>query len=94
MLSGGLTGATTTRGGQQGGIGSSVADPDPAAVDGERLGDPPRQERDLTLGLQDGGTMAPPVGPLNAGETVDGASVVEEPGRDYPARDEWRRGDT
>ena len=58
-LSAGLSGATTTRGGQQGGIGASAHDPEPAAADGDWVGDPgDAPERDLTLGEQFGGTMA------------------------------------
>lgn len=60
-FSGGLSGATTTRGGQQGGIGASLYDPEPTVVDTEEQSDPgERRERDLTLGTQDGGAMEPP----------------------------------
>jgi hypothetical protein len=61
MVSGGLSGATTTRGGQQGGIGASVHDPDPALVSGRGVDDPSYEpEQDRTLGEQHGGTMEPP----------------------------------
>ncbi len=60
-LSGGLSGATTTRGGQQGGIGASIYDPEPTVVDTEERSDPgDGNERDLTLGEQYGGVMEPP----------------------------------
>lgn len=60
-LSGGLSGATTTRGGQQGGIGASVYDSDPGTGDTVVHGDPSSTpERDLTLGEQYGGVMEPP----------------------------------
>ena len=60
-LSGGLSGATTTRGDQQGGIGASVHDPDsgvgnPVVEDDPDMAD----ERDLTLGEQYGGVMQSP----------------------------------
>lgn len=60
MLSGGLAGATTTRGGQQGGIGASVYDPEPSAPDGGREDPSAIREQDLTLGEQYGGTMEAP----------------------------------
>jgi hypothetical protein len=60
-LSGGLSGVTATRGGQQGGIGASVYDPDPSAGDTVVQGDLSNtDERDLTLGEQYGGLMQPP----------------------------------
>lgn len=66
MLSAGLTGATTTRGGQQGGIGASAFDAEPGARRREEPGESePRDQEDLTLGEQFGGTMAPPDGPVH-----------------------------
>ena len=59
-LSGGLTGATTTRGGQQGGIGASAYDVEPTEVDAAESIDPPERERDLTIGEHYGGTMEQP----------------------------------
>ncbi len=59
-LSGGLTGATATREGQQGGIGASAYDIEPTVVDTEELSDPPDRERDLTVGEAYGGTMEQP----------------------------------
>jgi hypothetical protein len=60
-LSAGLSGATTTRGGQQGGIGASAYDPEPTAVDGGLLADSEAvPERDLTLGDAYGGAMEQP----------------------------------
>ncbi len=60
-LSGGLSGATTTRGDQQGGIGASVYDPD-SGVGNTVVEDDPdmADERDLTLGEQYGGVMQSP----------------------------------
>src|SRR5918997_6819620 len=50
-LSGGLSGATTTRGGQQGGIGASAYDVEPgAAGESDRVGETLEREQDLTLG--------------------------------------------
>ena len=60
-LSGGLSGATTTRGDQQGGIGASVYDPDPDVGKTVVEDDPDMaDERDLTLGEQYGGVMQSP----------------------------------
>jgi hypothetical protein len=60
-LSGGLSGATTTRGGQQGGIGASVYDVEPAhAGESDRIGETQEHEQDLTLGQRFGGTMEDP----------------------------------
>ena len=60
-VSGGLSGATTTRGGQQGGIGASAYDAEPAA---NQAGDVDNaaypREQDLTLGEQFGGAMEAP----------------------------------
>ena len=60
-VSGGLSGATTTRGGQQGGIGASAYDAEPAASQAGDVNDAayPR-EQDLTLGEQFGGAMEAP----------------------------------
>ena len=58
-LSGGLSGATTTRGGQQGGIGASAHAEEPGHTSDETTTDTgPGPMRDLTLGEQYGGTMA------------------------------------
>jgi len=78
-LSAGLTGATTTRGGQQGGIGASVYDSDTTGSDAAVGSDgEPVAERDLTLGTQFGGAMEDPEGPISsainrelAGDEVD-----------------------
>jgi hypothetical protein len=60
-LSGGLSGATTTRGGQQGGIGASAYDVEPgAAGESDRIGETLEREQDLTLGEQFGGTVEDP----------------------------------
>lgn len=60
-LSAGLSGATTTRGGQQGGIGASAYDAAPATVEtGDQLDAEDRPERDLTLGEAYGGVMEQP----------------------------------
>jgi len=60
-LSGGLSGATTTRGGQQGGIGASAYDVEPAqAGESDRIGEMQEHEQDLTLGQRFGGTMEDP----------------------------------
>jgi hypothetical protein len=60
-LSGGLSGATTTRGGQQGGIGASAYDPEPAvAGESDDIGETREYERDLTVGERFGGTMEDP----------------------------------
>ncbi len=58
-LSGGLSGATTTRGGEQGGIGASADDSSPAAAD-LPADDSATSERDLTLGEAYGGVMEQP----------------------------------
>ncbi len=60
-VSGGLSGATTTRGGQQGGIGASAYDAEPDANQAGDIHDAayPR-EQDLTLGEQFGGAMEAP----------------------------------
>ncbi len=94
-LSGGLTGATTTRGGQQGGIGASVYDPEPTVDDDEDAGNVPSTlERDLTLSERYGGVMAAPGGPINSGPTSDELGDLTAPQPDTAAKDEWRRGDT
>ncbi len=60
-LSAGLSGATTTRGGEQGGIGASAYDPEPTAVNSDLLSDSEAvRERDLTLGEHYGGAMEQP----------------------------------
>ena len=93
-LSGGLTGATTTRGGQQGGIGASAYDAEPAAVDSTATVDTGDVvERDLTLGEQYGGAMEAPDGPIHSGLTADELGEIAEPERNDSARDEWRHGD-
>jgi hypothetical protein len=69
MLSAGVSGATTTRGGQQGGIGASVFDVEPGMDDGSGTADPERRsEEDRTLGEQFGGTMDAPEGPVARGD--------------------------
>jgi len=60
-LSAGLSGATTTRGGEQGGIGAGVVEGDPPALDRGRSMDTERVvERDLTVGDAYGGVMEQP----------------------------------
>jgi hypothetical protein len=60
-LSGGLSGATTTRGGQQGGIGASAYDFEPgAAGESDRVDERQEHEQDLTLGERFGGAMEDP----------------------------------
>ena len=97
-LSGGLTGATTTRGGQQGGIGASAYDAEPTLGDGrvtdDLAYDAARVERDLTLSEQYGGAMEAPRGPIHSGLTFDELGAIAEPERDDSARDERRRDDT
>lgn len=69
MLSAGVSGATTTRGGQQGGIGASVFDAEPGMDDGAGSDDSERRnEEDLTLGEQFGGAMEPPDGSVSRGD--------------------------
>ncbi len=58
-LSGGLSGATTTRGGEQGGIGASANVSSSAATD-LPADDSATVERDLTLGEAYGGVMEQP----------------------------------
>jgi hypothetical protein len=94
-FSGGLSGATTTRGGQQGGIGASVYDPEPTVDDDEHAGNVTSTlERDLTLSERYGGVMAAPGGPINSGPTSDELGDLTAPEPDTAAKDEWRRGDT
>lgn len=59
-VSGGLSGATTTRGGQQGGIGASAYDGEPDASQTDDIDDAAPREQDLTLGKQFGGAMETP----------------------------------
>ncbi len=97
-LSGGLTGATTTRGGQQGGIGASAYDAEPSMGDGrvtdDLTYDAARVEHDLTLSEQYGGAMETPHGPIHRGLTSDELGAISESERDDSARDERRRDDT